>query len=170
MTSMPTDLACPDCGRTYAAGPDEPWRCECGHPLDFADRPLPDGPAPEFAELDARAGLWAFADFLPISPTVTLGEGFTPLQAPRGDDWGPNVEFKLEYVFPSGSFKDRGATATLSRAAELGVEKVVEDSSGNAGAAIAQYAARAGIDADIYVPSSVKPAKRRAIERAGATP
>ena len=174
----PADLACPDCGRTYDAGPDEPWRCDCGHPLEFADRPLPEGPAPDFAELDTRKGLWAFEEFLPVSPRVTLGEGFTPLQdasGPASDsggstDWGANVRFKLEYVFPSGSFKDRGATATLSRAAELGVEKVVEDSSGNAGAAIAQYAARAGIDADIYVPADAKASKLAAIERVGATP
>ncbi|MFC7081838.1 threonine synthase [Halorussus caseinilyticus] len=169
-SSSPSDLTCPDCGRTYDAGPDEPWRCACGHPLDFADSPTPDGPAPDFGELDARAGLWAFEDFLPVSPRVTLGEGFTPLQTPDADDWGRNVQFKLEYVFPSGSFKDRGATATLSRAAELGVEKIVEDSSGNAGAAIAQYAARAGIDADIYVPADAKQSKIAAIERVGATP
>jgi threonine synthase len=90
----------------------------------------------------------------------------TPLEdAPAWD-----AQFKLEYVFPTGSFKDRGATATLSRALELGVDRVVEDSSGNAGAAIATYAARAGIDAEIYVPASVKQSKLRAIEAAGATP
>jgi len=163
-----SDLACPDCGRTYDAGPDEPWRCDCGSPLEFADRPLPDGPAPDFAELDTREGLWTFGEFLPVAPRVTLGEGFTPLQDAPG--WGPNAQFKLEYVFPSGSFKDRGATTTLSRAAELGVERVVEDSSGNAGAAVAQYAARAGIDADIYVPADAKASKLAAIERVGATP
>ncbi|MFC4548916.1 MULTISPECIES: pyridoxal-phosphate dependent enzyme [Halorussus] len=167
---MPTDLTCLACDRTYAAGPDEPWRCECGHALEFADRPLPDAPAPDFADLDTRAGLWAFSEFLPVSPAVTLGEGFTPLQEPDSSVWGENVQFKLEYVFPSGSFKDRGATVMLSRAAELGVENVVEDSSGNAGAAVAQYAARAGIDADIFVPADAKPSKLAAIERVGATP
>ena len=159
---MSTALVCPDCGTTYA----DRWRCECGHPLDFTETPLPDGPAPDPAAFDARHGLWSFDDFLPVSREVTLGEGATPLvDAPEWD-----AQFKLEYVFPTGSFKDRGATTTLSRAAELGVEKVVEDSSGNAGAAIATYAARAGIDADIYVPASVKASKLRAIERAGATP
>jgi len=167
---VPSNLSCPSCGRTYAAGPDEPWRCECGRPLELADRPLPEESAPEFTEIDTRRGLWAFDDFLPVSPEVTLGEGFTPLQDAGSTDWGSNVEFKLEYVFPSGSFKDRGAATTLSRAAELGVETVVEDSSGNAGAAIAQYAARAGIDAEIYVPADAKASKLAAIERAGATP
>ena len=163
---MPADLRCPACERTYDAGPDEPWRCDCGHPLEFATRPLPDRPAPDFAELDTRDGLWAFEEFLPVRRLVSLGEGFTPLV--DADGW--DAQFKLDCVFPSGSFKDRGATVTLSRAAELGVERVLEDSSGNAGAAIAQYAARAGIDADVYVPADAKESKLAAIERAGATP
>ena len=156
-------LECRSCGRTYESGPDEPWRCECGHALDFAERPLPDSDEPG---VDPREGLWAFSEFLPVGREVTLGEGWTPLaDAPEWD-----AQFKLDYVFPSGSFKDRGAALTLSRAAELGVERVVEDSSGNAGAAIAQYAARAGVDADIYVPASVKSSKLDAIEAAGVTP
>jgi threonine synthase len=163
---MPTDLYCPSCDETYSAGPDEPWRCEYGHPLEFTERPLPDGPAPDFADLDTRKGLWAFDSFLPISREVSLGEGFTPLVS--APDW--DASFKLEYVLPSGSFKDRGATTLLSRAAELGVETVLEDSSGNAGAAVAQYAARAGIDARIYVPAGVKESKLAAIERVGAEP
>ena len=178
------ELACSACDRTY----DEwIWRCDCGAPLDFASKafgtdadassppgtneaatsPLGTNEAatgPPESWADTRVGLWSFRDFLPVGPHVTLGEGLTPLvDAP---DW--DASFKLEYVFPTGSFKDRGATVTLSVAAELGVERVVEDSSGNAGAAIATYAARAGIDAEIYVPASVKSGKRRAIERTGA--
>lgn len=161
-TPNPAGLACPTCGNSYA----DRWRCECGHPLEFETVPVPAGPAPAPTAIDAREGLWSFAEFLPVSRRVSLGEGMTPLvEAP---DWA--AEFKLEYVFPTGSFKDRGATTTLSRAVELGVDRVVEDSSGNAGAAIATYAARAGIDADIYVPASAKASKLRAIERAGATP
>ena len=157
-------LACPDCGAAYDPGPDEPWRCTCGHPLEFAETPAPEGPAPDPADLDRGRGLWAFEAFLPIDPRVTLGEGFTPIVEAPGWD----AAFKLDYLVPSGSFKDRGATTTLSRAAELGIERVVEDSSGNAGAAIAQYAARAGIDAEIYVPADAKESKLRAIRRAGA--
>ena len=70
---MPRDLRCPACGNTYT----DRWRCECGHPLDFAAQRLPDGPAPAFAHLDTRDGLWAFADFLPIGREVSLGEGWT---------------------------------------------------------------------------------------------
>lgn len=155
-------LRCSVCGSEY----EDRWRCECGGPLDYADPPRPSGaPSADLGRV-SRRGLWAFDDFLPMSPRATLGEGWTPLlEAPV---W--NAEFKLEYVFPSGSFKDRGATAVVSRAADLGVETIVEDSSGNAGAAVAMYAARAGIDANIYVPASVKESKIATIERVGATP
>ncbi|WP_435196670.1 threonine synthase [Natronomonas sp. EA1] len=150
-------LECSVCGDTY----EDRWRCTCGGPLDFAHQPLPDGDP----TIDARNGLWAFEDFLPTEPSVTLGEGFTPLVA--ANDW--DCDFKLEYVFPTGSFKDRGATTTLSYAVERGVDHVLEDSSGNAGAAIATYAARAGIEATIFVPAGVKESKVKAIRRAGAT-
>jgi threonine synthase len=165
---MPSDLHCPSCETEYAAGIDEPYRCECGHTLELTDRPLPegaDGGVP-YSKLDTRRGLWTFFEFLPMEQAVSFDEGFTPLvDAPEWD-----AQFKLEYVMPTGSFKDRGATTTLSRAVELGVETVVEDSSGNAGAAIATYAARAGIEADIYVPDDVATSKLMAIQRAGARP
>ncbi|GAB7019546.1 pyridoxal-phosphate dependent enzyme [Halostagnicola bangensis] len=166
---MPADLVCPACDTVYDASPDEPWRCSCGRALEFLEgEPLEeteDVPT-ELSLEEPRNDLWAFADLLPIEKHVSLHEGATPLvDAPRWD-----ASFKLEYVFPTGSFKDRGATTTLSRAVELGVEKVIEDSSGNAGAAIATYAARAGLEADIYVPADVKRSKLRAIERVGARP
>jgi len=167
--ATPRRLACSRCGQTVV----DRWRCDCGAPLNFADPPIPDRSVPDSAEiprLAARDGLWAFAAFLAVgddpADRVTLGEGTTPLV--DAGDW--DAEFKLEYVFPTGSFKDRGATTTLTRARELGVDRVVEDSSGNAGAAIATYAARAGIDAAVYVPADVKESKLRAIRRAGAEP
>ena len=148
-------LECADCGRTY----EDRWRCECGGPLEFAELPLPGGSR----EVDPREGLWAFP-FLAVERHVSLGEGFTPLV--RAPGW--DAAFKLDYVFPTGSFKDRGAATTLSRAAALGVDRVVEDSSGNAGAAIATYAARAGVDCRVFVPDDVKASKRDALERVGA--
>ncbi|WP_323172069.1 threonine synthase [Natrialba sp. PRR66] len=163
---MPTDLICPACETTYQAGPNEPWRCQCGRALEFSERPHPEGDPLSLSQLDTSDGLWTFFEFIPIEPHVTFHEGFTPLV--DADEW--NAQFKLEYVFPTGSFKDRGATTTLSRAVELGVDKIVEDSSGNAGAAIATYAARAGIEADIYVPAGVKQSKLMTIQRADARP
>ncbi|MFB6074956.1 MAG: pyridoxal-phosphate dependent enzyme [Haloarculaceae archaeon] len=152
---------CADCGREFAA--DGPWRCACGGPLEFATRPdLPSGPPDA---LDRDRGLWAVPEFLPVDRRVTLGEGWTPLVEASGWD----AAFKLDYCFPTGSFKDRGAAVLCSLADRLGVERALEDSSGNAGAAIATYAARAGIDATIYVPADAKAGKLRAIERTGAT-
>ena len=150
------DLRCPACERTF---PDR-WRCVCGSPLEFAERPKPPQ-AP--AAIDPREDLWAFDSFLPVERHVTLGEGYTPLvDAP---DW--SAAFKLEYASPTGSFKDRGAATTLSRAVAVGADGVLEDSSGNAGAAIATYAARAGLPATVYVPADAKPSKLKAIRRAG---
>ena len=181
----PRSLRCPNCNTIIQ----DRWRCVCGSPLRFADPPVPTAGTPpdEIVDTAATDGLWAFSSLLAVgddpADRVTLGEGFTPLvdadaadkrttdrSAAGVDAASWNAAFKLEYVFPTGSFKDRGATTTLTRARELGVTRVVEDSSGNAGAAIATYAARAGIDAEIYVPAAVKDAKLRAIRRAGAEP
>lgn len=157
-------LRCGSCDRTFTAGPDVPWRCTCGHALDFDERHLPEKAPPEPGCLDTRPGLWTFSEFLPLDKGVTLGEGMTPLvPAPEWD-----ATMKLEYVSPTGSFKDRGAALSISRAVANGVEDVVEDSSGNAGHAIATYAARAGLEARIFVPEGVKTKKRQAIARTGA--
>lgn len=162
-------LRCSSCGRTYK----DRWRCECGSPLDIAElsRSDSDTDGDEHTkheyEIDTREGLWTFDELIsvPKESSVRLGEGFTPL-VDVSSPW--DCQFKLEYVSPTGSFKDRGATTTLARAMNMGVEHVIEDSSGNAGAAIATYAARAGVDCTIYVPANVKPGKVQAIERAGA--
>ncbi len=170
-------LECSQCGAHF---PDR-WRCTCGAPLNFLERPLPDGP-PDGHTRRQTDGVWSFDTFLPVgadpADRVTLGEGMTPLVNPdidsnhpsddRPDPW--HALFKLEYVSPTGSFKDRGATATLTRARELGVSRIVEDSSGNAGAAIATYAARAGIDARVFVPADVKQKKLQGIRSVGAEP
>ncbi len=151
---------CVVCGSTEPA---TAWRCSCGGPLEFTQQPEPELPGSK--SLDRNAGLWAFEDWLPVDCSVSLGEGFTPLVAAPDRD----VTYKLEWLFPTGSFKDRGATTTISHANQLGVDRVVEDSSGNAGKAIATYAAYAGMDAEIFVPADAKPGKVRAIERTGAT-
>jgi threonine synthase len=153
---------CVDCGRDYPEQATTPYRCDCGGSFRFAD---PSVPASAPSAVDRDAGLWAFDDLLPVGRRVTLGEGWTPLVAAPDR----RVTYKLEGLFPTASFKDRGAAVTLSQADALGVDRVVEDSSGNAGAAVATYAARAGIDAEIFVPADTKAGKLAAIERAGAT-
>ncbi len=159
---MSTALVCPACGKQYSAGPTAPWRCSCGSPLEF-DAPLSSTATPP--SHPQGTGIWDFQSLLPIAGELTLGEAWTPIVAAGA--WP--VEFKLEYLAPTGSFKDRGAAAIVDRAQTLGVDRIIEDSSGNAGAAIATYAAHANLDAEIFVPDTTPAGKLRPIERAGAT-
>jgi threonine synthase len=102
---------------------------------------------------------------------VSLGEGDTPLVAlPR---WGHahglrRVYAKLEFANPSGSFKDRGMAVLVSLARQAGAEHLTEDSSGNAGASAAAYAARAGLRCTVYAPAAAPAAKLRQITAYGA--
>jgi threonine synthase len=118
-------------------------------------------------------GLWRYAPLIPVdeSGAVSTGEGGTPVVALKklGSALGlDRLYAKLEYFSPTGSFKDRGTTVLATRAKELGVTRLVEDSSGNAGASFAAYCARAGIAASIYVPASAPEAKKAQIAFYGA--
>jgi threonine synthase len=113
--------------------------------------------------------LWRYREAIPICRNeniLSLGEGFTPLE--EMDFHGRRVLLKVDYLFPTGSYKDRGATVLISKAKELGIKKVVEDSSGNAGSAIAAYCARGGIGCEIYVPQATSPGKLVQIQAYGA--
>ena len=108
-------------------------------------------------------GLWRYrADLAIRGEPVTLGEGATPIV--------PYEKYllKLEGISPTGSFKDRGAATAITAARAAGAQTVIEDSSGNAGTAIAAYAAAAGLRARIFAPDDIVPAKARAIEVLGA--
>ncbi len=107
--------------------------------------------------------IWRYKSMLPVNPAkkISLGEGLTPVVEARFEE--TTVFMKLEYLNPTGSFKDRGASVAISHALEIGVRHVVEDSSGNAGAAVAAYAAAAGLKARIYIPQDVPPYKKRLI-------
>lgn len=113
--------------------------------------------------------VWRYTKFFPYvkeSEITTLGEGWTSLVKFSG-----NVYFKLESLNPTGSFKDRGSTVLIS-ALQTPLKKaegyISEDSSGNAGASIAAYAARAGLKAKIYVPENVSGPKFNQIQFYGA--
>jgi threonine synthase len=112
--------------------------------------------------------LWRYRAALPFVPAapISLGEGCTPLLA--GHWAGAPVRFKCEWFMPSGSFKDRGASVMLSLLRAQGVTEVLEDSSGNGGAAISTYAAAGGMRAKILVPDSTSPAKTVQSRAAGA--
>jgi len=157
-------LVCSKCGAQYPAS-DPLWRCACGGLLDIVNDFDFD---PDM--IDARAqGMWRYRAVIPTrnrESIVSFGEGFTPMiTVPLH---GRAVHFKLDYLFPTGSFKDRGASVMMSTVKELGIDRVVEDSSGNAGAAVAAYGAAAGIACDIYVPEKTLPSKLAQIQAAGA--
>jgi threonine synthase len=102
--------------------------------------------------------LWRYRELLPLLETaepVTLGEGMSPLlPCPRlGAELGlPNLWIKDESQLPTGSFKSRGMTAAVSMAKHLGIRRIALPTAGNAGGALAAYAARAGIEAVIFMP------------------
>lgn len=157
-------LYCRECGKTY--GLDEPvWHCTCGGLLDLQFTPQFD---PDRIRTRPPT-LWRYREALPIrqdGAVTSFGEGFTPLLPVELG--GRRVLVKQDHLFPSGSYKDRGAAVLISKARELGIRHVVEDSSGNAGCAVAAYCARAGIACDIYVPESTSPGKLAQIEMYGA--
>ena len=108
-------------------------------------------------------GLWRYrADLAIRGDPVTLGEGATPIVPYE------KYRLKLEGISPTGSFKDRGAATVITAARAAGATTVIEDSSGNAGTAIAAYAAAAGLRARIFAPDDIVPVKARAIEVLGA--
>ncbi|MCS6907009.1 MAG: pyridoxal-phosphate dependent enzyme, partial [Anaerolineales bacterium] len=128
--------------------------------------------APE--RINPSMGIWNYLHpeaFGASAEVISLGEGLTPLVwSSVGDKDRRPVEvcFKCEHFNPTGSFKDRGSAACVQFLVNRGIDTVYEDSSGNAGASLAAYASRAGLEAHIYVPSSVSGAKRAQISQFGA--
>ena len=110
--------------------------------------------------------LWRYREVLPVtrdSSVICLGEGFTPLIHARrlGKKLGlPNLYLKDESRNPTGSFKARGLAVAVSMANELGIRKLAMPSAGNAGGALAAYAAQAGMEAVIYMPEETPAANR----------
>ena len=112
-----------------------------------------------------EASLWRYREVLPEVDPVTLGEGFTPILRSREF---PNVWIKDEGLNPTGSFKARGISVAISVAQALAIKKVAMPSAGNAGSALAAYAAAAKIEAHIFMPRDVPLANRLECEIYGA--
>ncbi len=134
----------------------ELWRCpKCGSALEWAgERTLDAG------SIEAEAlGLWRYRQTLPVEPSsaISLGEGMTPLTSL--EIAGVPIRTKLDSQNPTGSFKDRGVAVMVSVLKLLGATHAIEDSSGNAGAAVAAYAARSGMRCSIYAPAHASPGK-----------
>ena len=157
-------LQCQSCDKTFPlAAP--LWKCVCGGVIDvrgtaifrkdeLAQRPL---------------NFWRYWESLALpsaTPRITLGEVMTPIVTTSLRGW--RISLKLEYVLPTGSYKDRGIAVCMNHLSRMGVETIAEDSSGNAGASTAAYAAAAGFHADIYVPETASPAKINQIRIYGA--
>lgn len=156
-------MLCAACGQAAPADALR-WRCACGGLYDLRV----DASFPRDAIRQRPPTLWRYREALPLPQAcdvVTLGESVTPLIP-----WSalPGCHLKLEFLFPTGSFKDRGACVMLSHMQRLGIRAAVEDSSGNAGAAVAAYAARAGIGCRIFVPASTSRGKLAQIAAYGA--
>jgi threonine synthase len=111
------------------------------------------------------ASMWRYAEVLPEADPVTLGEGFTPILHSREF---ANVYIKDEGLNPTGSFKARGMSAAVTMARHYGLKKLAAPSAGNAGGALAAYAAAAGIEAHIFMPKDVPLANRMECDYYGA--
>ena len=151
-------MQCSECGQDAAA---LAWRCqECGGSLDLID--LPPFDAAQITRGDFS--LWRYAAMLPIDKRFTLGEGLTPLVSAALE--GCRFHAKLEYLNPTGSYKDRGTTALLNYLASFDVDEVIDNSSGNAGASLAAFARAAGMSATVFVPAATATASKKALIRA----
>lgn len=151
---------CYSCGREMVVKPAR-VTCDCGGGLDLPLRPPHPRPLSGSAPFPLPrtwVSDWALQ-------RASLGELPTPLVQWRDDD---DVWLKCDHLLPSGSFKDRGARVVAGLAVELGAEHVVVDSSGNAGAALAAHAARAGLSCTVFAPEGASPSKLQQITVHGA--
>jgi len=158
MTNV-TRLECSACGAQYEAGHLYNVCIKCGKPLLVRyDLARASKSLTRDALTSRRADMWRYREVLPVendANIVSLGEGWTPLvSAPRlGNSLGmTRLIIKDESLNPTQSFKARGMSVAVSMALELGVKKLAAPSAGNAGGALAAYAARAGIEAHIFMP------------------
>ena len=170
-----THLECAACGRRHEARRLHNLCVECGKPLlvrydlSAASRTLT-----KESLKGRRADLWRYVEVLPVGREeniVSLGEGFTPLLHTRrlGESLGLNhLYVKDESQNPTQSFKARGMAAAVSMAKELGARKLAVPSAGNAAGALAAYAARAGLEAHIFMPKDTPRANVVECEQTGA--
>ena len=168
-------LECSDCGKEYSSSQIHTFCPDCQAPL-LANYDLDAARGRvDRNEIHGRLkGMWRWRELLPIYETqnqINLGEGDTALlHLPRlGGTLGlSNLYVKDESSNPTGSFKARGLAAAVSKARELGVTKVIIPTAGNAGGAMAAYAARAGLKAHIYMPKDTPRANIEESRMAGA--
>jgi threonine synthase len=158
-------LVCSECGREFPAN-ERIYKCGCGGVLEIGGK---DVGFPIEKIRQREPSIWRYREAIPVESDkniVTLGEGFTPLVPLRIG--GTETLAKLDFLFPTGSFKDRGSSVMMSYVKGIGIRKVIEDSSGNAGASVSAYAAKAGISCEIFCPSHASEGKLTQIRMYGA--
>lgn len=160
MTSYLINLQCSQCGKNYPADRLQTFCHDCQSPLQAVyDLQAAAKTLDREVISRRRPGMWRWAELLPVTDLhnqVSLGEGDTPLliQPRLGNANGINqLLVKEEGLNPTGSFKARGLSAAVSKAKELGVERLIIPTAGNAGGALAAYAARAGLKAHVIMPA-----------------
>lgn len=161
-----TKLSCIGCGYEIASTLYNVYCPKCHEPLDVSYDPKHPMTASHH-----WCGIPIAMPYHSSSRLITLGEGHTPsIMVPWVSKTVAltHVSVKLEYLNPTGSFKDRGTAVMMSMAEEEGVSEIVEDSSGNAGASISAYTAKAGIMAHVFVPRNAPQAKVQQISVYGA--
>ncbi|HJO59662.1 MAG: threonine synthase [SAR202 cluster bacterium] len=174
MRSYLKNLECTYCNEIFSA--DQPRRlCEkCGKVL-YPRYDMKEA-SKYFTKdmLSARApNMWRYFEMLPVydeSNIVTLGEGFTPIFETKrlGSELGSeSLMLKDEGLNPTASFKARGLSAAVSKAKELGLRKLTMPSAGNAAGAMASYAARAGMEAFVFMPQDAPEANQKEVSVSG---
>lgn len=175
MPSYVTHLECTRCGKHYDPSQLQTLCAECARPLYTRYDLAAVGRAVRREAFRGReASLWRYRELLPVSDEteiISLGEGWTPLLPCRrlGAHLGlENLLVKDEGQMPTGSFKARGMAVAVTRAKELGARSLAVPSAGNAGGAMAQYGARAGLDCHVFMPADVPELNRIECVAAGA--
>ena len=143
-------IYCNKCGKLYD---DSSFiaRCTCGGHLAYQMNKKISFPKKKIKSRPET--IWRYREALPLSDDdniVSLGEGMTPLVLTEWE--GKQVYFKLDYLCPTGSFKDRGSSLFISKLKEMNINRIIEDSSGNTGSSMAAYCSRANMRCDVYVP------------------
>ena len=174
MTNV-THLECSACGTRYAAGELHNVCTDCGKPLLVRyDLARASRSLTRDSLSSRRADMWRYREVMPVDSDaniVSLGEGWTPLLHARrlGESLGmKRLHIKDESLNPTQSFKARGMSAAVSMALELGVRKLAAPSAGNAAGALAAYAASAGLEAYLFMPSDTPRANIVECEQTGA--
>ena len=172
--SFAQEIVCPRCPNRF--GLSELLNlCPCGSPLMVRYDLKKAKTAFVRSSLEGRvASLWRYRELLPLqndANLISMGEGYTPILDAKtlGGELGlRRLWIKDEAQNPTGSFKDRGLSLAISRAKELGVKKAAIPSAGNAGGSFAAYAARAGIEAHVFMPRDTPMANQIEVAQYGA--